>query len=150
MPQSYCCLLYHVTFSTKEREPWLRDEIRSRVHEYLGGAVRDEGGVPILINGTADHVHMFAKLRQDKAISDVLRGIKANSSGWIHREFENCGEFHWQAGYGAFTVSQSQADRVKAYIAGQEEHHRRVPFKEEFLALLKKHEIEYDERYIWD
>ena len=150
MSQSYCCLLYHITFSTKEREPWLREDMRARVHQYLGGAVRDERGVPILINGTTDHVHILSKLRQDKAISDVLRSIKANSSGWIHRTFPNCAAFHWQTGYGAFTVSQSQADKVRQYIAGQQEHHRRVPFKEEFLALLRKHEIEYDARYIWE
>jgi len=124
MPQSYCCLLYHVTFSTKEREPWLGEDTHARVHQYMAAGIRDEGSAPILINGPADHVHILAKLRQDKAVSEVLRSIEANSSGWIHSEFPNCAGFHWQNGYGAFTVSQSQADRVREYVAGQREHHR--------------------------
>src|SRR5437016_3786384 len=87
MPHSYTQLLYHIVFSTKERRPTLNADIRPRVHQYLGGAIRDEGGTALLVNGIEDHVHILAHLRQDKAISDVLRSIKANSSGWIHRTF---------------------------------------------------------------
>ena len=87
MPHSYTQLLYHIMFSTKERRPTLNADIRPRVHQYLGGAIRDEGGTALLVNGIEDHVHILAHLRQDKAISDVLRSIKANSSGWIHRTF---------------------------------------------------------------
>ena len=150
MAKSYCNLLYHITFSTKDRRAWLKDEIRARVHQYLGGAIKHEGGVPLVINGAADHVHIFAKLRQDKALSDVMRSIKANSSGWVHRTFPGCDKFRWQSGYGAFTVSRSQAEKVRQYIAEQEEHHRKVSFSEELIALLKKHGVEYDERYMWD
>ena len=149
MPQSYTCLLYHIVFSTKEREPWLDIELRPRLWEYLSCAIRGEGGFCLLVNGIADHVHLLARLRQDKAVSEVLRSIKANSSGWIHREFPQRGGFHWQDGYGAFTVSKSQTETVRHYIANQEAHHRKLTFQEEFLTLLKAHEIEYDERYLW-
>jgi putative transposase len=149
MAQSFTCLLYHLVFSTKDREPWLQGELQPRLWEYLSGAIRSEGGFCVLANGVADHVHLLARLRQDKAISEVLRSIKANSSGWIHDGFPELHSFHWQHGYGAFTVSRSQMEVVRRYIAGQQAHHRRLMFQEEFLALLKAHEIEYDERYIW-
>jgi REP element-mobilizing transposase RayT len=149
MPQSYTCLLYHLVFSTKDREPWLQAELRPRLWAYLSGALRSEGGFCLLANGVVDHVHLLARLRQDKAVSDVLRSIKANSSGWIHDAFSKLRGFHWQAGYGAFTVSQSQTEMVRRYIANQEAHHRKLTFQEEFLTLLKAHEIEYDERHLW-
>jgi len=149
MAHSYTCLLYHLVFSTKDREPWLQAELRPGLWEYLSGAIRSEGGFCLIANGVSDHVHLLARLRQDKAISEVLRSIKANSSGWIHDAFPKLRGFHWQEGYGAFTVSKSQMEAVRRYIAGQEAHHRKVTFQEEFLALLKAHEIEYDERYLW-
>src|SRR6266571_1545892 len=150
MGHSYTNLLYHIVFSTKDREGWLDEEISPRLYEYLGGAMNSEGGVGIRINGCPDHIHLLAKLRQDKAVSDVLRAIKANSSGWIHRTFRGFRGFEWQSGYGAFTVSQSQAEKVQRYIANQQRHHQRVSFKEELVALLEAHGIEYDERYLWD
>ena len=150
MAHSYTNLLYHIVFSTKGRETWLSEAMSPRLYEYLGGAIRSEGGIALAINGWLDHVHILAKLRQDKRVSDVLRDLKANSSGWIHREFVGLRGFAWQRGYGAFTVSQSQVEGVKRYIANQKVHHQTVSFKEEFLALLKAHGIEYDERYIWD
>jgi REP element-mobilizing transposase RayT len=149
MAHSYTCLLYHLVFSTKGREPWLQAELRPRLWEYLSGAIRSEGGFCLLANGVSDHVHLLARLRQDRAVSDVLRSIRANSSGWIHECFPKLQSFHWQDGYGAFTVSRSRAQVVLRYIANQEVHHRRLTFQEEFLALLKAHEIEYDERYLW-
>jgi putative transposase len=149
MPQSYTCLLYHLVFSTKDREPWLQAELRPRLWEYLSVAIRGEGGFCLLANGVVGHVHLLARLRQDKAVSEVLRSLKANSSGWIHEAFPKLRGFHWQAGYGAFTVSQSQTATVRRYIASQEAHHRQLTFQEEFLTLLKAHEIEYDERYLW-
>jgi putative transposase len=148
MSSSYCNLLYHIVFSTKRREPWLTPEIRSRTHEYLGGAIRNEGGIAMIVNGTADHVHILAKVRQDKAISKLIGELKANSSGWISRAFEDCAAFAWQEGYGAFTVSQSQLAKVRRYIEKQEEHHRRVSFLEEFKVLLKAHDLPFDERYL--
>jgi putative transposase len=150
MPQSYTQLLYHIVYSTKDRQPWLIPPIRERLYPYLGGAIRDEGGTALCIGGVDDHIHILARLRQDKAISAVIGAIKANSSGWIHREFSDLASFAWQAGYGAFTVSKSQQHRVGAYIEKQEEHHRRKPFKEKLIALLDAHQIEYDERYLWE
>ncbi|MEK6300322.1 MAG: IS200/IS605 family transposase [Acidobacteriota bacterium] len=150
MGHSHTNLLYHIVFSTKERQPWLDTEISTRLYPYVGGAIRSEGGVGISINGCPDHIHILAKLKQDKAVSDVLRAIKANSSGWIHRTFYSLRGFAWQSGYGAFSVSQSQVDKVEHYIANQQVHHQRVSFKEEFIALLDAHGIEYDEEYLWD
>ena len=148
MSQSYCNLIYHLVFSTKSRQAWLDDEISARVHAYLGGGIRDEGGMALIINGTADHVHVLARLRQDKAVSDVLRNIKSSSSGWIHRTFPKAVQFNWQAGYGAFTVSPSQIEKTRRYILEQEQHHKRRSFQDEFIALLEAHGIEYDEMYI--
>jgi len=150
MAQSYCNLIYHIVFSTKDRQPWLRDDVRARTYEYLGGAVRKEGGVALVVNGTADHVHIMARLRQDKAVADVLRDIKSNSSGWIHTTFAHLQEFRWQAGYGASTVSASHIEKVRHYIQKQEDHHKKRSFKEEFIALLDAHGIEYDKRYVWN
>src|SRR5262245_8242039 len=150
MGHSYTNLLYHIVFSTKERHPWLNIEISARLYDYLGGAIRGEGGTSISVNGCPDHIHILAKLKQDKAVSDVLRAVKANSFGWIHRTFNALRGFAWQSGYGAFSVSQSQSEKVKQYIANQPEHHQRVSFKEEFIALLEAHGIEYDEKYLWD
>jgi len=150
MGHSHTNLLYHIVFSTKDRQALLDAEISTRLYAYLGGAIRSEGGVSICINGGADHIHILAKLRQDKAVSEVLRAIKANSSGWIHRTFRPLSGFAWQSGYGAFSVSQSQVDKVQQYITNQQVHHQRVSFKEEFVALLEAHRIEYDKRYLWD
>lgn len=149
MSQSYCNLIYHLVFSTKNRQAWLKNGIRTRTNEYLGGAVRGEGGVALVVGGTTDHVHILSRLRQDKPISDVLRQIKSNSSGWIHRTFPEARQFAWQDGYGAFTVSPSQVEKVRHYILDQADHYKRVSFEEEFIALLKAHGIEYDERYLW-
>jgi len=148
MSSSYCNLLYHIVFSTNKREAWLTREIRSRTHQYLGGAIRDEGGIAMVINGTADHIHILAKLRQDKAISKVIGEVKANSSGWISRTFREAVGFEWQEGYGAFTVSESQLAKVYRYIEGQEEHHRKLSFLEEFKILLKAHGLPFDDRYL--
>jgi len=148
MPSSYCNLLYHIVFSTKAREPWLNAVVRPRVHEYLGGAIRSEGGIALIVNGTADHVHILAKMRQDKAVSKMIGEIKANSSGWISRTFDGLSQFAWQEGYGAFSVSESKVEKVQAYVANQEEHHRTVSFADELKLLLKAHRIAFDERYL--
>jgi putative transposase len=148
MSSSYCNLVYHIVFSTKGREPWLTPQIRPRVHQYLGGAIRDEKGIALIINGTSDHVHILAKLRQDKAISKVVGELKANSSGWISRRFTEAAAFGRQEGYGAFTVSESQLPKGRCYIERQEEHHRTISFLEELKVLLKTHGLPFDERYL--
>src|SRR4051812_2320273 len=148
MSSSYCNLVYHIVFSTKGREPWLAPPIRPRVHQYFGGAIRDENGIALIINGTSDHIHILAKLRQDKALSKVIGEIKANSSGWISQTFKECRGFAWQEGYGAFTVSESMMLKVYRYVERQEEHHRRGSFLEEFKVILRAHRLPFDERYL--
>jgi len=150
MSQSYCNLLVHMVFSTKYRKPLITDDIRERVYSYLGGALKGENCIPMLINGMEDHVHILAALHQTSAPADVLRNIKSNSSKWLHRDVPGHGDFAWQSGYGAFSVSASQKDVVFEYIRNQAEHHKTMTFQEEFIILLKKHGIEYDERYLWD
>ena len=149
MPHSYVNLLYHCVFSTKDRVRFLHPEFRPRLFEYIGGAIRSEGGIALAVNGTEDHIHICGKFRQDKSVADMLRDIKAGSSGWIHRTFPELKLFSWQEGYGAFTVSFSRIQDVQGYISRQLEHHRQVTFQEEFISLLKAHQVEYDERYIW-
>ncbi|MGD8452089.1 MAG: IS200/IS605 family transposase [Phycisphaerae bacterium] len=149
MAHSHTSLLYHIVFATKERRPWIEPAMADRLHAYLGGGVRAEGGTAIIINGTADHVHLLARLRQDKALSDIVRGLKALSSKWVHDTFPAHRRFAWQAGYGAFTVSESQTQRVRTYIEKQDAHHHRTTFDEEFAALLKAHGIAYDPKHLW-
>ena len=148
MSDSYTNLIYHIIFSTKDRRPLIREANQPRLYEYIGGTVRRLGGISMELNGTADHVHLLAKLRPDKALSDVLRDLKANATGWMHDVFPEVKDFSWQRGYGAFTVSQSHIDDVRRYIARQEEHHKRVSFRDEFIQFLKANGIEYDQRYL--
>ena len=112
--------------------------------------VREINGKAYSINGTADHVHLLINLPPTIALSDALKVVKANSSRWASERWVTKRSFGWQTGYGAFSVSRSNVPDVIKYIAGQEEHHRKITFKEEFIAFLKKHEINYDERYIWE
>jgi len=149
MSQSYVNLLYHIIFSTKDREPLINETLQPRLYEYIGGIVRKQGGIALAINGMKDHVHLFAKLRQDRALSDMIRDFKAHSSGWMHKVFPDLKDFTWQNGYGAFTVSASQAASVKRYIEQQKERHQKHTFEKEFISFLKANEIEFDERYLW-
>ena len=150
MPQSFCNLTYHLVFSTKQRRPWITKEFGRRLYDYLGGTIRDLGGTMLAINGMPDHVHILTRLRQDIAVSVVLRKIKASSRKWIHGVFPDATQFAWQSGYGAFTVSKSRIEDVRAYLDEQEQHHRTRTFQEEFVALLEAHGIEYDEKFLWD
>jgi REP element-mobilizing transposase RayT len=146
MPHTFTNLLTHVVFSTKDRAPLIKDEMRAQLHAYLGGIVREMQGTAFIVNGTTDHVHLLISLPPSVALSDAMRVLKTNSSRWMNDEKRVA--FAWQAGYGAFSVSQSNAKAVSEYIARQEEHHRKISFREEFVAFLRKHEIEYDERYL--
>lgn len=149
MPQSYVNLIYHVVFSTKNREPFITDPYQTRLYKYIGGIVRQQGGIALAINGMTDHLHLLAKLRPDKSVSDMIRDFKAGASGWMHKVFPEMKEFAWQNGYGAFTVSASQIERVRSYIANQQAHHRKKTFKDEFIALLRANGIELDQKYLW-
>jgi len=150
MPQSYTCLHYHLVFSTKHRAPLITPDMRPRLWEYLGGTVRGLKGIPIQVGGTEDHVHLLVTLRQEPALADFSRELKAGSSRWVHDTFPATRGFAWQAGYGAFTVSHSALEAVKAYILNQAEHHKTMTFQDEFRAMLVRHGIEFDEKYLWD
>ena len=149
MPKSYTNLLYHLVFSTRERKPIITAERQPRLYEYVGGIIRELGGIALAIGGVEDHLHLLAKLRPDKALSDVLRDLKANSSGWMHDVFPDAQDFSWQKGYGAFSVSTSLVPAVTAYINNQEEHHKKRSFRDEFIVMLRVNEIEFDERFLW-
>jgi REP element-mobilizing transposase RayT len=149
MSHSYTNLLYHIVFATKNREPWLDVTLSPLVYGKLGGILSEEGGIPIIINGMPEHVHILAKLRSDHRVSEIVGNLKSRSSGWIHRTQETLASFAWQTGYGAFTVSQSQVNVVRKYIENQAEHHRRVPFDVEYRQLLLKHGYEIDETTLW-
>src|SRR6267143_662426 len=148
MPDSYTNLLYHIVFSTKDRRPFLTDTYETRLYDYLGGTIRKLGGISLELNGTEDHVHVLAKLRPDCALSDVLRDLKANATGWMHDVFPSLKNFSWQRGYRAFTVSQSIVEAVRNYIARQKEHHQKISFRDEFIQFLRENGIEYGERFI--
>src|SRR6266576_1330067 len=148
MSDSYTNLLYPIVFSTKARRPIITAEYEVRLYDYIGGTIRSLGGISLELNGTEDHVHLLAKLRPDRALSDVLRDLKANATGWMHDVFPALKDFSWQRGYGAFTVSQSNVEEVRRYIARQKEHHRKVSFRDEFIQFLQANGIKYDERFI--
>jgi putative transposase len=150
-------LLVHVIFSTKDRRPYIDPDLSSRLFAYMGGVLREIGVAPMIVNGTEDHIHKLIGVPATRSVAEVIRVVKANSSKWVHEQFSNRHDFAWQSGYGAFSVSQSKfsvsqsnVDSVRQYIANQEEHHRTVSFQEEYLAFLKRHGISYDERYVWE
>src|SRR5437764_1350479 len=146
MPSTYLSLHFHLVFSTKNREPTIRDTWKARLHEYLGGTIRGLGGFPEGIGGMADHVHLLVGLKATHCLADVLRELKKASSAWVHEEIGDA--FAWQEGYAAFTVSATARPGVKNYIAHQEEHHRIKSFREELIEMLAKAQIEYDPRYL--
>ena len=148
MPQSFVSLPVHLVFSTKHREPLLQDEPRVRLFEYMGGTLRSQQSKLLAAGGMPDHVHLLVSLNKQVALADLLRHSKSSSSKWLHDTFSEMRGFAWQSGYGAFAVSHSNLPEVKRYIANQAEHHFARSFQEEFIALLTKHEIEYDERYL--
>jgi putative transposase len=147
MSSTHLSLHYHIVFGTKNHEALITSSWRDRLHAYLGGVIRALDGVPEAIGGVADHVHLLVGLRATHTLADALREIKSVSSAWVH---ENVGvrSFAWQEGYGAFTVSASQVENVRAYIQQQEEHHRTRTFREEYLALLQRSGVEFDRWYL--
>lgn len=150
MPQSFACLPIHLVFSTKNRAPLIAPDLAPRLYEYVGGTLRAERLCLLAAGGIPDHVHLLVSFSRDMSVAEAIRLIKSNSSKWLHEMFPPLHDFAWQTGYAAFAVSYSQIERVKRYIAGQEEHHRKRAFQDELRLLLKKHHIEIDERYAWD
>jgi REP element-mobilizing transposase RayT len=151
MPQSLSSVYLHLVFSTKERRPFLRDQtIREEMHAFLGGISKKLDCPPILVGGVEDHVHLLARHGRTITQADWVKELKRSSSLWIKERDPKLSDFAWQAGYGVFSVSTSNIDAVTNYIARQEEHHRKSTFQDEFRAMLQKHRIEWDERYVWD
>lgn len=148
MPSAFTSLHFHLIFSTKDRAPLITPALRERLYPYIGGILREQRHEPVEIGGMADHVHLVVRLHPSVGPADVLRVVKANSSKWAHEELGER-QFGWQDGYGAFTVSLSNLAAVRQYVRDQEQHHRKTTFQEEFIEFLKRHEIPYDERYIW-
>jgi REP element-mobilizing transposase RayT len=148
MSSTHLSLHYHLIFSTKGRLPWIKIPYEDRLHSYLGGIIRGLDGVAEEIGTTADHAHILVSLKASHCLADVLREIKASSSGWIRRTIRNR-RFQWQEGYGAFTVSRSDVEATKRYIRGQKEHHCKRTFREEYMHLLRQNGVEFDEKYLW-
>jgi REP element-mobilizing transposase RayT len=150
MPRTFSQITIHIVFSTKGREPLIEKDVQSRLYSYMGGITKGERSIPFAIGGMNDHVHLMLRLPTDVAIADLVRVIKSKSSGWIHETFPQLSHFAWQDGYAAFSVSKSAEPEVKSYIDNQEAHHSRRDFRQELIAFLRAHEIEYDERYVFD
>jgi REP element-mobilizing transposase RayT len=146
MSSTYLSLHFHLVFSTKNREPTIRDKWKLRLHEYLGGTIRGLGGFPEGVGGTADHVHLLIGLKATHCLADVLRELKKSSSVWVNEEIGEV--FAWQEGYAAFTVSPTARPAAKKYIANQEEHHRAKSYREELIEMLAIAEVEYDPRFL--
>jgi REP element-mobilizing transposase RayT len=150
MPQSLNNLLYHIIFSTKNRESTINSDLKPKLHAYLAGICENMKGRPIIVGGVEDHVHIETYLPQTVTVADTLRDLKSWSSKWVHATYPDLGSFAWQAGYATFTVSQSHLKKVRDYIADQEKHHRRMSFQDEYREFLHRHGVEFDERYVWD
>ena len=150
MADTYTSLHYHLAFSTKNRERWIAPDVELRVWAYLAGVARENRMHPIQIGGIEDHVHVLLGAPATLSPSKIAQLVKGASSAWIHETFPNMRGFAWQDGYSAFTVSKSNIPDVITYIRTQREHHQTKSFKDEYLDFLRKHEIAYDERYVWD
>ena len=151
MAQSLAQLYVHIVFSTKNRVPTLADPgLRERTHAYLVGACRGLDSPSLAVGGVADHVHILCRLSKVRGVAEVVRELKRESSKWLKEQAAELAEFHWQNGYGAFSVSPGHVEALIRYIADQERHHQDEPFQDEFRRFLAVYEIKYDERYVWD
>ena len=151
MPQSLSKVWTHLIFSTKGRYPFLSEpSFRNHLHAYLAAILKANHCPTLIVGGVSDHVHALFVLSKNHSIADVVYELKRSSSKWAKTQDATLKEFHWQSGYGAFSVSESHVDAVRKYIERQEQHHRRRSFEEEFREFLKKYKLDYDERYVWD
>ena len=149
MANTYSQIYYHIVFSTKNRVDWIKPEIEDRVWAYVGGVARKHTLTAIQIGGIDNHIHGLLGAPPTHSPSQVAKYLKGDSSKWIHEEFPEMRDFAWQDGYGVFTVSRSEIERVRAYIQNQREHHGKQTFEEEYKGLLRLHGIEYDERFLF-
>ena len=148
MPQSLSQILVHLVFSTKNREPLINDDIRDDVHAYIGGIVANLSGTLLKAGSVEDHIHLLVAHPRTSSPAQLVESIKTGSSKWI--KTNGVATFHWQNGYGAFSISPSHRAALEKYIAGQREHHRITKFEDEYRTLLKKYGIAFDERHVWD
>ena len=147
MAHTYSNHLYHIVFSTKERLPLIKSEFKAELHAYVVSLVKEKGGTVLIINSMPDHVHILIALPPDVSVSDLMKFVKANSSRWMKQRFEM--SLGWQKGFGSFTVSRSGVDAVAKYIRDQEIHHRKMDFRNEFVSMLEKNQVEFDEEFLW-
>ena len=150
MPQSLSKVILHIVFSTKDREPWLSLDVRARMHAYLATVCRDLGADVVRVGGVANHVHIVTTLPRTLSQAQLIEQAKKISSKWVKTVDVRYRGFFWQCGYGAFSVSPSQLEAVLQYVDAQEEHHRTRTFQEEYRELLHRHDVDFDERYVWD
>jgi REP element-mobilizing transposase RayT len=151
MPRSFSSVHIHVVFSTKDRRPLLTNlSLRQDVHNCLGRIAKEHGCEPLIVGGVADHVHILCGLGKTISQADLVKELKRVSSLWVKERDSRLNEFNWQGGYGAFSIDTYGIERVRHYIAKQEQHHEKMSFQDEFRALLKEHGIECEEKYIWD
>lgn len=151
MPQSLAKILVHTVFSTKDRRPFLRDRaLRQELHHYLGGILGRLECQPMIVGGGEDHVHLLCALSRTCEAAAMIKEAKRGSSLWLKTRGPDLQDFAWQNGYGIFSIGFSQIGSVRDYIAGQEGHHRKHSFQDEFRQLLWRYEIAFDERYVWD
>lgn len=150
MPQSLAKIYIHLVFSTKNRERVIPDYTQADLHSYMGGTLNGLGCAPVEINSAQDHVHVLFVISRTETVSNVVGQLKKSSNDWLRAKDARFANFYWQAGYGAFSVSQSGVDEVRDYIRRQREHHQRKTFQEEYRAFLQKYGVEFDERYVWD
>jgi putative transposase len=148
VPQSLAKVLIHLIFSTKNREPIIQHEVRSALHAYVAGILQNLQCPSLQVGGTTDHVHALFSLARTRALAEVAEELKKSSSKWMKQR--GVPRFAWQAGYGAFSVGESQAREVLRYISAREEHHRKMTFQDEFRRFLDRYAVAYDERYLWD
>jgi putative transposase len=150
MPQSLSSILIHLVFSTKNREPFITPAIEPELHPYMARIFRALKSPSLAIDGTADHVHILFSLGRVIKVAELVEEVKTESSKWIKTKGQDFRNFHWQRGYGAFSIGQSNVAEVTRYIRSQKQHHRRVTFQDEYRKFLERYEIDYDERYVWD
>jgi len=149
MSQSLSQLYVHIIFHTKYNQPLIRPEVEKELYAYIGGIIKENGSVPIKINGTEDHIHILATMSKNIALAKFVEEIKRNSSRWIKTKGLEYQDFAWQGGYAEYSVSQSVVERVKKYIENQKEHHKKISFKDEYVQFLAEYKIDFDENYLW-
>ena len=150
MAQSLSCILIHLIFSTKMRQPLIPSDVKQELHSYMAGISRSQDAFVHEIGWTEDHTHLLVSLPRTLCLSKLIEEIKRGSSKWIKTKGEQYRLFAWQNGYGAFSIGQSNYDALRRYIQNQVEHHKKVSFQDEFRSFLKKYKVPYDEKYVWD